>query len=75
MKLKKILLMSIVLFGFLPFFAHSVNGQGFNEHSVQRGESMWKISVKYQIGLGEIIKANPKYKPRYDLPKSEIKNS
>jgi uncharacterized YkwD family protein/spore coat assembly protein SafA len=61
-KLKKMLLVSIVLFGLMPFFGHTAHGQGFNEHTVQRGESMWKISVKYQIGLGEIIKANPEIK-------------
>ena len=61
-KLKKMLLVSIVLFVLMPFFGHTAHGQGFNEHTVQRGESMWKISVKYQIGLGEIIKANPEIK-------------
>jgi uncharacterized YkwD family protein/spore coat assembly protein SafA len=74
MKFKKLLLMSIVLFGFLPFFAHSVHGQGYNEHVVQRGESMWKISVKYQIGLSEIIAANPEIKnPAMIYPNQKLK--
>jgi uncharacterized YkwD family protein/spore coat assembly protein SafA len=73
-KLKKLLFMSIVLFGFLPFFAHSVHGQGHNEHTVQRGESMWKISVKYQIGLSEIINANPEIKnPAMIYPNQKLK--
>jgi len=29
---------------------------------VQRGDSLWKIAQKYQIGLSEIIQANPQFK-------------
>jgi len=53
--------MAILFFAF-PCFTSTAHGQGYNEHIVQRGESMWKIAVKYQIGLGEIIKANPQIK-------------
>lgn len=28
-------------------------------HTVQPGDSMWKIAVRYEIGLSEIIAANP----------------
>ena len=28
-------------------------------HKVVPGDTMWKIAVKYQVGLSEIIKANP----------------
>ncbi len=28
-------------------------------HPVVKGDSMWKIAVKYQIGVSEIIEANP----------------
>ena len=28
-------------------------------HTVARGESMWKIAVKYEVGLDEIKRANP----------------
>ncbi len=31
-------------------------------HTVQPGDSMWKIAVKYQIGVSEIIDANPQIK-------------
>ena len=31
-------------------------------HTVVAGESMWKIAVKYQVGLSEIIDANPSIK-------------
>jgi uncharacterized YkwD family protein/spore coat assembly protein SafA len=40
----------------------TVDAQSYNVHTVQTGESMWKISVKYQIGLSEIIQANPAVK-------------
>ncbi|UFJ43184.1 SafA/ExsA family spore coat assembly protein [Brevibacillus humidisoli] len=29
---------------------------------VQPGDSLWKISLKYQVGLSEIISANPQFK-------------
>ncbi len=32
------------------------------EHTVVKGESMWKIAVKYEVGLQEIIDANPQVK-------------
>lgn len=28
-------------------------------YTVQKGDSLWKIAVKYQVGLSEIIQANP----------------
>lgn len=28
-------------------------------HTVQKGDTMWKLAVKYQIGTSEIIAANP----------------
>lgn len=31
-------------------------------YTVKSGDSMWKIAVKYQIGLSEIIAANPQIK-------------
>jgi len=31
-------------------------------YTVQKGDSLWKIAVKYQIGLSEIIGANPQFK-------------
>lgn len=60
--MKRILLVIAILCFALPSFCATAYGQGHNEHIVQRGESMWKIAVKYQIGLSEIIKANPQIK-------------
>lgn len=31
-------------------------------YTVQPGDSMWKIAVKYQVGVSEIIQANPQVK-------------
>lgn len=31
-------------------------------HTVASGDSMWKIAVKYKVGVSEIIKANPQIK-------------
>ena len=28
-------------------------------HTVVRGDTMWKLAVKYQVGTSEIVKANP----------------
>ena len=60
--IKKLLLISALLM--TPVLAPNdlVHAQGTNTHIVQKGESMWLISVKYQIGLAEIINANPTVK-------------
>ncbi|MCA1319096.1 SafA/ExsA family spore coat assembly protein [Bacillus tianshenii] len=31
-------------------------------HTVQAGDTMWKIAVKYQVGVSEVIQANPAVK-------------
>ena len=36
-----------------------VNVSAATTHTVVRGDSMWKIAVKYQVGLSEIKSANP----------------
>lgn len=46
------------LFCLILFFSVSAYAQGTN-YIVQPGDSMWKIAVKHQIGISEIIKANP----------------
>ena len=32
--------------------------QGTETYTVQRGDSLWKIAVKYKVGVDEIIAAN-----------------
>lgn len=40
---------------------------------VQKGDSMWKIAVKYEIGLSEIISTNPQIKdPNLIYPNQKI---
>jgi spore coat assembly protein SafA/uncharacterized protein, YkwD family len=62
MKLKKLkklticFLTSVLLL--LPFGAFAQSGT----HTVAPGDTMWKIAVRYQIGISELIKANPQIK-------------
>lgn len=57
--MKKILCIISALLFISPIFApQSTEAQGTDIHIVKKGESMWLISVKYQIGLSEIINAN-----------------
>lgn len=42
-------------------------------YTVQKGDSLWKIAVKYQIGLSEIISANPQFKdPHWIYPGDKV---
>lgn len=34
----------------------------YDTYTVKKGDSLWKIAVKYQVGLSEIIAANPQIK-------------
>lgn len=40
----------------------SVSASSNVTHSVQSGDTLWKIAVKYQVGCSELIKANPQIK-------------
>ena len=62
MRRKSLIAAGLALLLLIPCFAPIVQAQGTNTHTVQSGDTMWKISVKYQIGLREIIKANPQIK-------------
>lgn len=46
------------LTAFLLFLPFDTLAQG-GTHTVAAGDTMWKIAVKYQIGLSELEKANP----------------
>lgn len=37
----------------------TINAMAVTTHTVVQGDSMWKIAVKYQVGLSEIKEANP----------------
>lgn len=70
--LKKISIAAIALLFILPYNPPTADAQ-YNVHVVKRGESMWKIAVKYQVGLSEIIAANPKvYNPALIYPDQKL---
>lgn len=39
-------------------YSHSASAAGLS-HTVVKGDTMWKLAVKYQVGTSEIISANP----------------
>lgn len=42
-------------------------------YTVQPGDSLWKIAVKYQVGISEIIAANPQFKnPNLIYPGNKV---
>ena len=49
----------IAILGLILLMLPSISfAQGNDTYIVQRGDSLWKIAVKYQIGVKEIIEAN-----------------
>lgn len=50
---KSAILIAVMMFGSMT------NSYAQTSHTVVSGDSMWKIAVKYQVGLSEIISANP----------------
>jgi uncharacterized YkwD family protein/spore coat assembly protein SafA len=61
-KMKKIIYIAAILMMLLPAFASAAN----DVHVVQTGDTLWKIAVKYQIGVKEIIDANKQF-PNPDM--------
>lgn len=51
-----ILVLFFLLLSAAPVYAQSTT------YTVQSGDSMWKIAVKYEIGLSELAQANPQIK-------------
>ncbi len=52
-------LMISVILTLLSVMMVSIGVSAATSHRVESGDSMWKIAVKYEVGLSEIIKANP----------------
>lgn len=60
-------LLTLALCAFLLITPLTVNAAGSNvAHTVISGDSLWKIAVRYEVGLSEIKNANPQIK-NYDL--------
>jgi uncharacterized YkwD family protein/spore coat assembly protein SafA len=57
---KKILLTCLLFFLALTGIPNISFAQ--QVHTVQPGDSLWKIAVRYQVGISEIIQANPQFK-------------
>lgn len=38
---------------------HNAHANAYDTYTVKSGDTMWKIAVKYQMGVSEIINANP----------------
>lgn len=75
--MKKIIAVLMALsFVLAPITSHKTYAQayGTTTYTVQPGDSLWKISVKYKVGLSEIINANPQIKnPDLIYPNEKIK--
>ncbi|HOM01531.1 MAG TPA: SafA/ExsA family spore coat assembly protein [Acetivibrio sp.] len=52
---------SVLVFLFVLIFTSNVFAQA-QVYTVKSGDTMWKIAEKYQIGISEIIAANPQIK-------------
>ena len=63
--MKKTLISLGCVFALMLTLVVGVSAQGLT-HTVIKGDSLWKIAVKYQVGLSEIKAANPQIK-NYDL--------
>lgn len=59
--LKKYVLCFFVILSVLFSMSIKVNAQS-QTYTVVSGDTMWKIAVKYQVGISEIIAANPQVK-------------
>jgi uncharacterized YkwD family protein/spore coat assembly protein SafA len=56
------LLLMTIMVAFLWPTALQAQAVDTDTYIVQPGDSLWKIAVKYQVGLSEIISANPQFK-------------
>ncbi len=57
--MKKIIVPILILF--ILFGAVTPVSAAATTHTVVKGDSLWRIAVKYEIGISELIKANPQF--------------
>ena len=68
--MKKILAVLMFMMLSVPTLS---SAQGMDTYIVQKGDSLWKIAVKYQMGVKEIISANPQFKnPNLIYPNQKV---
>lgn len=60
-KITTLILMVLLLFTFMPVVGAQPSGD-YDTYTVKSGDSLWKIAVKYQVGVSEIIAANSQFK-------------
>ncbi len=58
--MKKTAFLTVIIALLIMIFP--VNALAASTHTVVRGDTMWRIAVKYEVGLGEIVNANPHIK-------------
>lgn len=58
--MKRLLAFTLCALSLVCLFAVAVYAD--ESYTVVKGDSMWKIAVKYEVGLGEIKSANPQIK-------------
>lgn len=74
MKIRSILLVFTIFISILSFGPLSIAQTREETYTVKPGDTLWKISAKYQIGVNEIIATNPQLKnPSLIYPGQKIK--
>ncbi|MDR1002935.1 MAG: SafA/ExsA family spore coat assembly protein [Oscillospiraceae bacterium] len=56
----KVIVVLALMFSLLAGGSYSVYAQD-STYTVQKGDSLWKIAVKYEIGLSELIETNKQF--------------
>jgi len=64
--MKKLFTLALAAALLIPALMTHASAAGATTHTVVSGDSLWKIAVKYEVGLSEIKAANPHIK-NYDL--------
>ena len=75
-RMKKFCTLFIAAFLIVSLYVPSVSAaSNAISHTVVRGDTMWKLAVKYQVGVSEIINANPVSYTHLDVYKRQLENA